>query len=134
MARKNAKEETKLNYGAEVRSLKDGGPASLYLLWGPEDYLREQFLNELRKACLPEGEDSFSFKRMNGPELDPLELQQAKLCRDTRRGSQPIKRTGESPCCAAGYSGLLYGGLRSERAVRTGRTAQADQRDPYSGP
>ena len=77
MARKNAKEETKLNYGAEVRSLKECGPATLYLLWGPEDYLREQFLNELRKACLPEGEDSFSCKRLNGPDLDPLELQQA---------------------------------------------------------
>lgn len=77
MAKKNAKEETKLNYSAEVRSLKERGPESLYLLWGPEDYLREQFLNELKKACLPEGEDSFSFKRLNGPELDAQELQAA---------------------------------------------------------
>ena len=77
MARKNAKEETKLNYGAEVRSLKECGPATLYLLWGPEDYLREQFLNELRKACLPEGEDSFSYRRIDGPELDVRELQSA---------------------------------------------------------
>ncbi len=77
MAKKNAKEESKLNYSAEVRSLKERGPEPLYLLWGPEDYLREQFLRELRTRCLPEGEDSFSFKRLNGPELDPQELRQA---------------------------------------------------------
>lgn len=77
MAKKNAKEETKLNYGAEVRALKERGPESLYLLWGPEDYLREQFLLTLKQLCLPEGEDSFSFKRLNGPELEPQELQQA---------------------------------------------------------
>ena len=77
MARKSAKEENKVNYNAEVRVLKEQGPERLYFLWGPEDYLREQFLLTLKKRCLPEGEDSFSYKRLNGPELDPLELQQA---------------------------------------------------------
>ena len=76
MAKKNAKEE-KLNYGAEIRKLKESGPRRLYLLWGPEDYLREQYLNALKKLCLPEGEDSFSFKRINGPALELNELQQA---------------------------------------------------------
>ena len=75
MARK--KEEEKLNYNAELRRLKQQGPGRLYLLWGPEDYLREQYLGQLKAACLPEGEDSFSYKRMDGPELDYSDLQNA---------------------------------------------------------
>ena len=43
MAKK--KEEEKLNYNAELRRLKQQGPECLYLLWGPEDYLREQYLS-----------------------------------------------------------------------------------------
>ena len=54
MARKSAKEENKVNYNAEVRVLKEQGPERLYFLWGPEDYLREQFLLTLKKRCLPE--------------------------------------------------------------------------------
>ena len=76
MAKKNAKEE-KLNYSAEIRRLREEGARPLYLLWGPEDYLREQYLVQLRKKCLPEGEDSFSYKRMNGPELDMHALRMA---------------------------------------------------------
>ena len=70
------KDET-LNYGATVSELKKNGPQRLYLLWGPEDYLREQFLSELKKACLPEGEGDFSYKRMDGPDIDPAALQNA---------------------------------------------------------
>lgn len=75
MAKK--KEEVKLNYREELQKLKSGGPQRLYLLWGAEDYLREQFLTQLKKLCLPEGEDSFSYKRMDGPDLDREALQQA---------------------------------------------------------
>ena len=74
MAKKN---EEKLNINAELRKLKENGPQRLYFLWGPEDYLREYYLEQLKKICLPEGEDSFSFRRMNGPDLDPTELQRA---------------------------------------------------------
>ena len=78
MAKKNSKEnEQKLNYKAEIRLLKEQGPGRLYFLWGPEDYLREQYLAELRRCCLPEGEDSFSFRRMEGTSLDLRELQDA---------------------------------------------------------
>jgi len=77
MAKKAGKNEEKLNYPAEVRALKERGPQNLYFLWGPEDYLREQYLAQLKKLCLPEGEDSFSFRRINGPELDPIVLRQA---------------------------------------------------------
>ncbi len=75
--KRNAKDEKKLNYSQEIRKLRDNGPQRLYLLYGQEDYLREQFLQSLKKACLPEGEDSFSFKRMDGAELDVRELSEA---------------------------------------------------------
>ena len=62
MAKKNAKKsEEKLNINAVVRELMEQGPLPLYLLWGPEDYLREYFLDKLKAQCLPEGEDSPSF-------------------------------------------------------------------------
>ena len=77
MAKRFGKDEEKLNYASEVRTLKERGPERLYFLWGPEDYLREQFLIQLKKKCLPEGEDSFSYKRINGPALDAKALQQA---------------------------------------------------------
>lgn len=70
MAKKYGKNEEKLNYSAAVRELRQKGPERVYLLWGPEDYLREQYLTELKKISLPEGEDSFSYHRMDGPELD----------------------------------------------------------------
>ena len=60
MAKKRGKDEEKLNYSAAVRELKADGPKRLYLLWGPEDYLREQYLAQLKKICLPEREDDFS--------------------------------------------------------------------------
>ena len=76
MAKKSAKDE-QFNYASELRTLKERRPERLYLLWGPEDYLREQYLTQLKKKCLPEGEDDFSYKRLDGPALDPLRLQQA---------------------------------------------------------
>ena len=76
MAKGKAKEE-KLNYNAEVRELKEQGPGRLYLLWGPEDYLRELFVEELKKICLPELDDGFSYKRMDGPDIDAEELREA---------------------------------------------------------
>lgn len=76
MAKKTGKEE-QFNYSAELRLLKERGPERLYFLWGPEDYLREQYLMQLKKKCLPEGEDDFSYKRLDGPALDVTRLQQA---------------------------------------------------------
>ena len=77
MTRKFGKNDEKLNYSAAIRELKQLGPERAYLLWGPEDYLREQYLRELKRICLPEGEDSFSYHRMDGPELDMEELRRA---------------------------------------------------------
>lgn len=77
MAKKHGKDGEKLNYAAAVRELKQQGPEHVYLLWGPEDYLREQYLAQLKKICLPEEDDSFSYRRMDGPELDLNALRQA---------------------------------------------------------
>lgn len=71
------KEEQTLDYASEVKKLRQNGPERLYFLWGPEDYLRERFLETLKSVCLPEGEDSFSFRRLEGPELDETALVEA---------------------------------------------------------
>ena len=77
MAKRNEKDEKRLDFQAEIRRLRQNGPQRLYLLWGPEDYLREHYLQTLKGICLPEGEDSFSYKRMDGPELDLHDLREA---------------------------------------------------------
>lgn len=74
MAKKN--DET-FNYKAAVRQLKAEGPKRLYLLWGRESYLRDLYYAELKKACLPDGEDDFSFRRLEGPGIDMRELSEA---------------------------------------------------------
>lgn len=66
-----AKKEPGCNYSREVKNLKSAGPANLYLLYGEEDYLRESYFSILVSQCIPDGEDSFSFRRFEGPELDP---------------------------------------------------------------
>ena len=77
MAKKSKKNESIPNYADGLRHLREQGLRRLYFLWGAEDYLREDFLSKLKAKCLPEGEDSFSFRRMNGPELDPKQLREA---------------------------------------------------------
>lgn len=75
MAKKT--ENEKLNWSALIRELKQEGPQRAYLLWGPEDYLREQFLAELKKICLPEGENSFSYQRIDGADPDINKIREA---------------------------------------------------------
>ena len=77
MAKRTEKNDKRLNYAAALKELKTRGPGRLYLLWGPEAYLREAYLGELKRLCLPEGEDSFSYKRLDGPELDLPTLREA---------------------------------------------------------
>ena len=99
MAKKKGSEEEKLNYNQEVRRLKEEGPERLYLLWGPEDYLREYYLTELRKTCLPEGEDSFSYRRLNGPDLDVHELREAVDAEDYEQAARlrdELKNLGDA--------------------------------------
>jgi len=69
--------EEKLNYKQELQKLKAEGPQTLYLLWGKEDYLREQYLTQLKACCIPDGESGFNYKRFDGPELSANMLRQA---------------------------------------------------------
>ena len=69
MAQKK-KQEPGANFRDEVRILRAEGPQRLYLLCGEEEYLREQFLSELKKTCLPGGADDFSYHRFDGTSLD----------------------------------------------------------------
>ena len=66
----------KFNYNAEVRRLREQGPQRLYLLYGPEEYLRERYLEALRGACVPAGNE-FSLRRLSGPTVDIRELGEA---------------------------------------------------------
>lgn len=70
------KDKPKLNYAAELRRLREQGPERLYLLCGPEDYLRECFLAELRRCC-GVTEDDFGYQRLDGAALDLNTLSQA---------------------------------------------------------
>lgn len=70
------KEKTKFNYSLEVKLLKEKGPERLYLLYGQEDYLRERYLDELKKLCVDDELD-FNYKRLDGPAIDMSELSEA---------------------------------------------------------
>ena len=69
--------EEKLNYKLELQKLKAEGPQTLYLLWGKEDYLREQYLTQLKAVCIPDGESGFNYRRFDGPEIASSALRQA---------------------------------------------------------
>ena len=69
--------EEKLNYKLELQKLNAEGPGALYLLWGKEDYLREQYLVQLKAACIPEGDSGFNYRRFDGPEISAALLRQA---------------------------------------------------------
>ncbi|MBR5224697.1 MAG: DNA polymerase III subunit delta [Clostridia bacterium] len=70
------KAKSTFNYKEEVTALKTAGPERLYLLYGPEDYLRERYLEELKQICVPDGAE-FSYKRLNGPSIDLSDLSEA---------------------------------------------------------
>lgn len=71
------KEKKGCDYNAEIKSLKSGGPGRLYMLYGQEDYLRDCFYAELKKLCLPNGDDGFSYRRFDGPEIELPQLSNA---------------------------------------------------------
>ncbi len=59
-----------LDYGAELKKLRQEGPRQVYILRGEEDYLRDSYLAELKAVCLPEGTEAFNYHRIQGPNLD----------------------------------------------------------------
>lgn len=68
------KREETVSYTELVGALRAAPPARVYMLRGDEDYLRDQYLGVLRSMCVPEGLDSFNYRRINGPKVDMREL------------------------------------------------------------
>ena len=71
---KKAFGKREFNYSEVSRELKKDGPQRLYLLHGQEDYLLARFVEELTRACLPDGVDDFSFRELDGASLNMQEL------------------------------------------------------------
>ena len=71
---KKAFGKKEFNYSEVSRELKKDGPQRLYLLHGQEDYLLAHFVEELTRACLPDGVDDFSFRELDGASLNMQEL------------------------------------------------------------
>jgi len=69
-----AKKEAPVKYNEITRELRDNGPERLYLLWGEEDYLKDLYIQELNKICLPEGANEFCYHVFSNEELDFIEL------------------------------------------------------------
>lgn len=66
--------ESSADYSAEIKRLREEGPRRVYLLRGKEDYLRDSYLAELKKYCLPDGTEAFNYHRLQGPTLDMAAL------------------------------------------------------------
>ena len=71
---KKKRKEPALDYGTEIRKLKEQGPRRLYLLWGEEDYLRDDYLKALREICASGAGDSFQSRIFKSAQPDPVEL------------------------------------------------------------
>ena len=77
MAKAAKKGEALVSYNELITALRNAPPARVYMLRGDEDYLRDQYLSELRSLCVPEGLDSFNYRRIAGARLDLRELSEA---------------------------------------------------------
>ena len=76
MAKKTKRDE-KFNYNASVSALRTEGPAGLYLIWGPEDYLADRFFDEIKKLCITSEADDFSYRRLSERDFSALTLREA---------------------------------------------------------
>ena len=68
--------KTKTDYAAELKALKENGPGRLYMLWGAEDYLRESYLDELKRQCAVSPSD-FNYHRLAVAPSDIRALEEA---------------------------------------------------------
>lgn len=50
--------------------LKNKGPARLYLLYGPEEYIKKEFIGELIKTAVSEGNRAFNLDIFHGDEFE----------------------------------------------------------------
>ena len=59
------------------QDLKNKTPGPLYIFYGEEDYLRDYYLEQLKKLCVPAGMESFNVHRLSGKSLDLQALSDA---------------------------------------------------------
>lgn len=71
-----AKKDT-TDYSALVKKLREDGPEHIYLLWGEETYLRDSFIDEIKKACLDGAADDFNYRHLEMPVCDAQALSDA---------------------------------------------------------
>ena len=71
------KQKEKLDYGSLLKHLRENGAERLYLLWGEEDYLREQFLSEIVSLCLENSADEFNHRRFNSENFSMAAFREA---------------------------------------------------------
>jgi len=57
-----------------VKDLKEGRFYPIYLLYGPESYLRREAVRRIKECLLPGGADEFNFITIDGEEKDTSEL------------------------------------------------------------
>lgn len=63
---------------AELKSaLKREEPANLYIFHGPEDYLRDYYLEQLKRKTVADGMESFNFHVFQGKDMDIQALSEA---------------------------------------------------------
>jgi DNA polymerase-3 subunit delta len=57
-------------YKSLFDGLRKNGPAAMYLLYGPEEYIKKEFISELMKTALPEKNRAFNLDIFHGDEFD----------------------------------------------------------------
>ena len=71
------KQESNQAFAKLKSDLKEGTVGCGYLFWGPESYLREYYLGQLRKTLVPGGFEEFNYHRMEGKDLTVQALVEA---------------------------------------------------------
>ncbi len=69
MAKQNEKELERAVYQSFKKELSDGKLGSLYLFHGEESYLRDYYLEQMKKKLLPPGMESFNYHTLQGKTL-----------------------------------------------------------------
>ena len=71
-----AEKKDKFRYSEEKKKLDRQEISRCYLLYGPEEYLKEVFADNIRKAVLPD-DDGFSFKKFSDNDFDAADIDEA---------------------------------------------------------
>ena len=77
MAGKEKEQKNTGGYNKFLMDLKAGTLENIYIFHGEESYLRQQYLEQLRAALVPEGFEEFNYHRLQGKGLTMQELAEA---------------------------------------------------------